>query len=212
VTAVVSHRLAEGGRRALASIAAVRCGVGVAAMAAMALGAVLLAACSSAGAPASSTLNLGTTVFPAAGAPRVPPVAGHLVGGGELSLAAYRGRVVVVNFWGSWCTICRQEAPALSVAARDLQGSGVRFVGVDVSDSTASAEAFMKDFRIHYPSLSDPGDAVALRFSKIIPITAFPSTLVISPGGRVAGRIIGAVSARNLMKLVEIAQARAGSG
>ena len=166
------------------------------------LGALLLAACSPAAAPAgSSALGVGMTVFSPASAPQVPPVAGDLVGGGKLSLAAYRGHVVVVNFWGSWCTVCRQEAPVLSAAARRFQGSGVRFVGVDVGDNAASAEAFMRNFRIRYPSLSDPGDSIALRFSRIIPVAAFPSTLVISPGGRIAGRIIGRVSARSLAKL-----------
>ena len=169
----------------------------------------LLAACSPAAAPAgSSALGVGMTVFSPASAPQVPPVAGDLVGGGKLSLAAYRGHVVVVNFWGSWCTVCRQEAPVLSAAARRFQGSGVRFVGVDVGDNAASADAFMRNFRIRYPSLSDPGDSIALRFSRIIPVAAFPSTLVISPGGRIAGRIIGRVSALSLAKLVEIAKAR----
>jgi peroxiredoxin len=173
------------------------------------LAALLLAGCSPAAAPAgSSALSVGMTVFSLASAPQVPPVAGHLVGGGKLSLAAYRGHVVVLNFWGSWCTVCRLEAPALSAAARRFQGSGVRFLGVDVGDNAASAEAFMRDFRMKYPSLSDPGDSIALRFGRVIPIAAFPSTLVISSGGRIAGRIIGAVSARSLAKLVEIAKTR----
>jgi thiol-disulfide isomerase/thioredoxin len=173
------------------------------------LGALLLAACSPAAAPAGSPApGVGMTVFSPASAPQVPPVAGDLVGGGKLSLAAYRGHVVVMNFWGSWCTVCRQEVPVLSAAARRFQGSGVRFVGVDVGDNAAAAEAFMKNFRIRYPSLSDPGDSIALRFSRIIPIAAFPSTLVISSGGRIAGRVIGAVSARSLAKLVEIAKTR----
>ena len=179
-------------------------------MVAVGLGAVLLAACESSGAPAgsSSSLNVGTTVFPLAAAPRVPPVAGNLVGGGKLSLGAYRGHVVVVNFWASWCTVCRQEASALSAVARQFQGSGVRFVGVDVEDGAASAEAFMRDFRMRYPSLFDPGAQIPLRFNRLIPVSALPSTLVISPGGRVRGRIIGAASARNLAKLIKVAGAR----
>lgn len=176
---------------------------------AAALGMLLLAACSSsAPAGASSALRLGLTVFTPASAPRVPSVAGKLVGGGRLSLAAYGGHVVVVNFWASWCTICRQEAPALSAVAQRFQASGVRFVGIDVGDNAASATAFMRSHRLDYPSLFDPGDAIPLRFTKIIPIAALPSTLVISPGGHVAGRIIGAVSVRDMMKLIEIAESR----
>ena len=180
------------------------------AAAALGLGAALLAAYTSATAPdgASPALNVGMTVFAPATAPHVPPVAGKLVGGGKLSLAAYRGHVVVVNFWASWCTVCRQEAPALAAADRQFQASGVRFVGVDVGDSAASAEAFMANFRVRYPSLSDPGAAIPLRFNRLIPVSALPSTLVISPGGRIAGRVIGAVSAGSLTKLIKVAQAR----
>jgi thiol-disulfide isomerase/thioredoxin len=193
---------------ALASVVPARARI-LGAVLGLGLGALLLAACSPAAAPAGSPApGVGMTVFSPASAPQVPPVAGDLVGGGKLSLAAYRGHVVVVNFWGSWCTVCRQEVPVLSAAARRFQGSGVRFVGVDVGDNAAAAEAFMKNFRIRYPSLSDPGDSIALRFSRIIPIAAFPSTLVISSGGRIAGRVIGAVSARSLAKLVEIAKTR----
>ena len=182
----------------------------VRAAAVLGLGVLLLTACSSAASPAggSSALSLGMTVFGPASAPRVPPVAGNLVGGGKLSLTAYRGHVVVMNFWASWCTVCRQEAPAFSVVARRSRTAGVRFIGVDVGDSATSAEAFTRDHRIDYPSLFDPGDQIPLRFNKIIPIQALPSTLVISPSGRIAGRIIGAASVSNLLKLIKAAGAR----
>jgi peroxiredoxin len=181
----------------------------VCAAAALGLGPVMLAACTSGAAPAgASALNVGTTVFAPATAPHVPPVTGNLAGGGKLSLATYRGHVVVVNFWASWCTVCRQEAPALSAADRQFQASGVRFVGVDVGDSAASAAAFMANFKVKYPSLSDPGAAIPLRFNRLIPVSALPSTLVIAPGGGIAGRVIGAVSARSLTKLIKVAQAR----
>jgi hypothetical protein len=58
-----------------------------------------------------------------------------------------------------------------------------------------------------YPSLFDPGAKIPLLFNTLIPVSALPSTLVISPGGRVRGRIIGAVSARNLAKLIKVAGA-----
>jgi thiol-disulfide isomerase/thioredoxin len=181
-----------------------------ASVAAVGLGALVLAACGSSAAPAgaSPALSVGTTVFAAATAPRVPSVAGKLVGGGRLSLAADHGHVVVLNFWASWCTVCREESPVLSAAARHFQGSAVRFVGVDVGDGTASAEAFMRNFRTTYPSLFDPGDAIPLRFSRLVPVSALPYTLVISPEGRIRGRVIGAVSARGLVRLIEVAGAR----
>ena len=113
--------------------------------------------------------------------------------------------MIVLNFWGSWCTVCRQEAPALAVAAQQLKPSGVQFVGVDVEDNTASAKAYMQHYGIPYPSLNDPGDLIAAEFNQLIPVSALPSTLVISPDGRIAGRVIGAASVQDLRRLIKAA-------
>jgi len=78
----------------------------------------------------------------------------------------------------------------------------VRFVGVDIRDDPASAEAFMRTFRIGYPSLNDPNDAVALDFSGTVPPAGIPATLVIDRGGRIAARIIGPVSYDGLKALI----------
>lgn len=172
-------------------------------------GTLLLAGCSAAPSTPSGTtsaLNPGTTTFTSASAPRIPHVTGRLLTGGKLSLASYRGHVTVLNFWGSWCTVCREEAPALSAAARHFGPAGVQFIGVDEQDNTASAEAYMKDFKIGYPSLSDSSDQIALEFSQVIPDTAFPSTLIISRNQRITGRIIGNASASNLSNLIQKAQ------
>ena len=63
----------------------------------------------------------GTTEFKSGTGPVAPPVSGPVVGGGRLALASYRGHVVVLNFWGSWCTPCRAEAPGLSALATHVQ-------------------------------------------------------------------------------------------
>jgi peroxiredoxin len=147
----------------------------------------------------------GTTIFPAGQRPSLPAVSGRVLTGGKLSLAADRGHVIVLNFWASWCSVCQQEAPALAVAARQFTPSGVRFVGVDVSDNSASGRAYMQHHGLRYPSLSDPGDLIALEFNRLIPIAALPSTLVISPDGRIAGRVIGAASDPDLRSLIKAA-------
>ena len=135
----------------------------------------------------------------------MPAVSGRTLTGQELRLAADHGHVIMLNFWGSWCTVCRQEAPALAVAAQQLKPSGVQFVGVDVEDNTASAKACMQHYGIPYPSLSDPGDLIAAEFNQLIPVSALPSTLVISPDGKIAGRVIGAASVQDLRRLIKAA-------
>ena len=100
---------------------------------------------------------------------------------------------MVLNFWGSWCAPCRAEAPALAALAKHFWPRGVRFVGVDIQDSPAAAEAFERNFLISYPSLNDPGDQVALAFQSTVPPAGIPTTLVIDRTGRVAARIVGQV-------------------
>jgi peroxiredoxin len=154
---------------------------------------------------ADASAAVGTTIFPSGQRPLMPAVSGRTLTGQGLRLAAEHGHVVVLNFWGSWCTVCQQEAPALAVAARQLKPSGVQFVGVDVEDNTASAKAYMQHYGMAYPSLNDPGDLIAAEFNQLIPISALPSTLVISPDGKIAGRVIGAASVQDLRRLIKAA-------
>ena len=115
-----------------------------------------------------------------------------------------------MNFWGSWCTPCREEAPALGTLARNFAGTDVRFVGVDIRDDPASAEAFMRTFRIGYPSLNDPSDLVALDFNGTVPPAGIPTTLVIDRSGRIAARIVGQASYSGLKALIKQVKAERG--
>jgi thiol-disulfide isomerase/thioredoxin len=152
----------------------------------------------------------GTTVFKSGTGPVAPGVSGQLVGGGKLALTAYRGHVVVLNFWGSWCTPCREEAPGLAALATHFKASGVRFLGIDIRDSPPSAEAFMNNFRISYPSLNDPSDNLALDFRNTVPPAGIPTTLVISRSGRITARVIGGATYNGLKTLVQRAAAEPG--
>ena len=71
------------------------------------------------------------------------------------SLADYRGNWVLLNFWASWCTPCRDEAPALESFFRKHKGDGLVVLGVDSQDNTEDAAAFVKDVGLTYPSLRD---------------------------------------------------------
>lgn len=144
----------------------------------------------------------GTTVFGASSAPQAPPVTGTTLGGTKLSLSRFRGHVLVLNFWGSWCTPCRAEAPKLASLAHAFSPSGVAFLGVDIRDTPASAEAFLRNFKITYPSLNDPGGQIALDFHSTVPPAGIPTTLVISRSGRIAARVIGEVSYPGLHGLI----------
>jgi thiol-disulfide isomerase/thioredoxin len=143
-----------------------------------------------------------TTVYAPGSRPVSPDIRGTTLSGRKLALASYHGDVVVLNFWGSWCGPCRQEAPALAALARHFRSRGVQFVGVDIRDSPAAANAFERTFRISYPSFNDPGDKIALAFQSTVPPAGIPTTLVIGRTGRVAARIVGQVTYSGLGRLI----------
>jgi thiol-disulfide isomerase/thioredoxin len=126
--------------------------------------------------------------------PEAPAIAGTTVTGQRLSLASYRGHIVVLNFWGSWCAPCRKEAPTLAVLSEQYQAKNVQFVGVDIRDQASAANAFVQNFGISYPSFNDPADEIALDFHGAVSPAAIPSTLVLDQEGRIAGRVIGETS------------------
>ena len=149
----------------------------------------------------------GTTVYGTNSGPVAPKVTGTMLSGQKFALAQDRGHVVVLNFWGSWCTPCRAEAPVLASLSHHFTASGVRFLGIDIRDSPTTATAFLSSFGIHYPSLNDPGDIIALDFQDTVPPAAIPTTLVIGRDGRIAARVIGEVSYPGLRGLISRAVA-----
>ncbi len=135
-----------------------------------------------------------STYYQAGHRTAAPAVGGTTLSGSKLNLSSYRGDVVVLNFWGSWCAPCRKEAPTLAVLAEQYRGRNVKFVGVDIRDQTSAAQAFVQNFDISYPSLNDPADEIALDFRGAVSPAAIPSTLVLDQDHRIAGRVIGGTS------------------
>jgi thiol-disulfide isomerase/thioredoxin len=123
-----------------------------------------------------------------------PDFSGTSLTGTPIRLASYRGKVVVLNFWGSWCNPCRSEAPTLAVLSEQYRSQGVSFLGDDVGDTPANALAFTRSVGITYPSVNDSGYDVVQDFSKVVPVSDTPTTVVIDRTGRIAGLVIGAVS------------------
>jgi thiol-disulfide isomerase/thioredoxin len=130
-----------------------------------------------------------------------PQVQGTTLDGKPFKLADLNGKVVVVNFWASWCAPCRAEAPSLEQIYEKNKASGVRFLGVDIKDGQDNAKAFVRTFKITYPSLYDQAGQIALAF-RDIPPNAVPSTLVIDRQGKIAARVIGSVPYSRLQDLV----------
>jgi thiol-disulfide isomerase/thioredoxin len=139
-------------------------------------------------------------------------VSGTTIDGKPVSLADYRGKVVVVNVWGSWCPPCRAEAPMLAAAARDLSKKDVVFLGIDSRDpSEAAARAFVRRFEIPYPSIYDQQGSTLLAFRGTLTLNSIPSTVVVDPRGRVAASVLGKITRTTLDDLVEDAAMDGGT-
>ena len=153
--------------------------------------------------------NAGAVLYAAGHRPLAPEFTGTTLTGSKLSFSSYRGQVVVLNFWGSWCVPCREEAPILAAVAGKYQ-SGVSFLGVDVRDTTASALAFAHSFHVTYPSVGDQSSAITLAFTAKVPIAATPTTLVVDRTGHIAGAVFGTVTYPELTTILARVTAKGG--
>ena len=129
----------------------------------------------------------------------MPKLAGTTLQGESFDAADYRGKVLVINFWASWCAPCREEAPILEATWERLQNEGVQFVGVDSRDQDAAGRAFVKEFGITYPSVKDPSGKVAFEFG----INAgLPGTVVVNREGRMVYRLLGQLEQKDLDQMI----------
>jgi thiol-disulfide isomerase/thioredoxin len=173
---------------------------------------LVLAACTSTGAD-EPTRSAGQVGYPSVqrNLTRVPPdrrkelpdVSGPALGSSKtVSTLDYRGKVVVINVWGSWCPPCRKEAPDLQAASVETKDVA-QFIGITSKDyDPAPAEAFVRSFKITYPSIFDPTGKVLLAFAGELPPSAIPSTLIIDRQGRLAVRVLSEVSKITLVDMI----------
>ena len=146
----------------------------------------------------------GTVQYQAGQRPLAPNVTGTSLTGSTIKLSAYRGKTVVLNFWGSWCSPCRDEAPTLAGLDQQYGSKGVAFLGDDVGDTPANALAFTRSAGITYPSFNDNGYLVVADFSQAgVAVSDTPTTVVIDKTGHVVGMVIGAASYEQLNTLIK---------
>ena len=101
---------------------------------------------------------------------------------GQSSLADYKGKVVVLNFWASWCKPCTEELPLLEKTHRAISGEGALVLGANYQDVSDNALGFVRRFKLIYPSLRDKDGEFADRYGS----RAFPETFVVDRRGRIA--------------------------
>jgi cytochrome c biogenesis protein CcmG, thiol:disulfide interchange protein DsbE len=115
----------------------------------------------------------------------------RLSGGGRAALADYRGQVVVLNVWASWCEPCREESPLLQRwHERMSRGGDGTVLGVDALDASSDARAFVREHGLTYPMLRDP-DASAVQGDW--GVAGYPETFVVDRRGRIVAIARGPV-------------------
>ncbi len=133
-----------------------------------------------------------------------PALSGETTTGKNLDVADYKGKVVILNVWGSYCGPCIAEAPNFAKVFKETESKGVQFIGINTRDTDKSlATNFEDEHKVPYPSLYDPTGKLMLRFPKgSLNPQAIPSTIAVDRHGRIAARSLGPLTEDALRKMV----------
>lgn len=123
----------------------------------------------------------------------------ELFDGNTVTLSDLRGQPVVVNFWASWCSPCREEAADLENVWRDYKGQGVVFVGINVSDARQDALDYIKEFDITYSNGPDQGKKIYNTYG----VTGFPETFFVNRQGIIVRKYVGPLDEQTLAAFME---------
>lgn len=132
-------------------------------------------------------VNADQSLHPVEGQPLAPLFTLKDVDGQVHRLADYRGHVVVLNFWATWCPPCREELPSMERAHQMLSAEKIKIVAVDVGEDADTVFTFTSDYDMSYDVLMDSDSKVINDY----PVIGLPTTFVIDPQGRLVYKAVG---------------------
>lgn len=122
-----------------------------------------------------------------------------LASGERVDADNLRGRVVMVDFWSSWCVACRIEAADLAQVYREYEGTPVEFVGIAVWDRPADARDHIEDYGVTYLNILDPRGVMAVSYG----VRGVPEKFFIDAEGQIVRKLIGPVSAKEMRTILD---------
>jgi thiol-disulfide isomerase/thioredoxin len=184
-----------------------------AAAATVAAAALVLTGCSSSGSSSSGEGQVGfvtvkgTNLSKADAGKRgdAPDITGETLEGNPAKLSDYRGKVVVLNVWGSWCGPCRAEAKSLQTVSEKYKDQGVQFLGINTRDTDrTNAVRFEQEQGVTFPSIFDPAGTQLLKFPKgSLNPQSIPTTLIVDRDGKLAARAVGGTTEDALESILQ---------
>ena len=138
-------------------------------------------------APASIAEGRLSALHPVAERPPAPDFSLPDIDGAVHRLSDYRGKVVIVNFWATWCPPCREEMPSMQRAWERLRQEGVVILAIDIGEDQDTIFTFTADYPVEFPLLMDRESKVIAQWA----VRGLPTSFVVDPDGRIAYRAVG---------------------
>ncbi len=145
-----------------------------------------------------TTNRLETGIMPRANSP-APDFQLSTLDGKSVRLSDLRGKVVVINFWASWCVPCQEEQPSLEAMWQHYKDQGVTFLGVDIQDNQHDALGYIDRYKVSYPNVADTSGAVYINYG----VVGMPETYVVSRQGTIQQKLVGPVDVAQLAQTLQ---------
>jgi len=112
-----------------------------------------------------------------------------LLGGGNAELSSYKGKIVILNFWATWCPPCRAEMPSMETLYQRFKNEGLEILAVDIGEDTGTVRNFIQNSKYTFPVLLDSSG----RVSRTYGIQAIPTSFILDRGGKIIAKVTGSI-------------------